>query len=446
MKTSNKTNINKLLKDLTPETLAKLSNEDIIKVKKVLNPYNTVMESTGNFLSFSFTNLEEKYMDKLKMTSLIGFLNRMLDEWHVPPNIPVVPVNTYMKNPNVIKEITKEWKITDQLKEDLAENERWMKKKVIVKQFLMELLEFNPDAHVRTAYRAQPQDLERKIIITPAACAGTEHLKHIDPKYANAMLAYDRGQQLINMRERLDVPEMKECVAKQLIVPEFNWYTVDYKKYTPKDINLLYRLCNAIPPDDVFARWRRYEKEHLDELKDAVLHLYCDKPELAVCIQPYAWHSSLEEAIEFQNKNRDSVITDIYTAQSGKWTILESCKENRSARRFFNENTVVMEEILNQQERDAKIGQELMKNRIKLSKEENKRREGAHSEGFLKWKESNPDIVNYNKANTNPLLPDNVPEDAVCVDVWKMSEGGLNIEKSQFYTKAEAPAPITKQK
>jgi len=83
-------NIWRLLKNATPEEqveiTSKLSEDDLNALRMAGNPYKKPIYLGGNekILAFSVTNLEEKYAQRFAMTSLIGFTNRMVDEYEAP--------------------------------------------------------------------------------------------------------------------------------------------------------------------------------------------------------------------------------------------------------------------------------------------------------------------------------------------------------------------------
>jgi len=69
--------------DLQKRIVDKLTEQEVTDLRKFKNPLKKPVLDGGNprYLLFSLINLEEKYMRRLTMTSLIGFLYRMLDEY-----------------------------------------------------------------------------------------------------------------------------------------------------------------------------------------------------------------------------------------------------------------------------------------------------------------------------------------------------------------------------
>lgn len=73
-----------------PATREKIINdlpkEVVVELRKNMNPYGkTVYQSTkhadGKILSFNIINMSKRYLERFAMTSLIGFVYRMVDEW-----------------------------------------------------------------------------------------------------------------------------------------------------------------------------------------------------------------------------------------------------------------------------------------------------------------------------------------------------------------------------
>src|SRR6476620_9762845 len=127
------------------EIVENLTEQDINKYRAALNPYGRVIEGSDKYLTFSYTNLREKYIEKMLTTAFIGYLNTALNEWNVPDNIPVIDVYEYTKDPTLIDSFAKDWKMTDKIKQDIEFNKKMMEKIRIVKEFLEHMIQFNPD-------------------------------------------------------------------------------------------------------------------------------------------------------------------------------------------------------------------------------------------------------------------------------------------------------------
>jgi len=429
------------------EIVENLTEQDINKYRAALNPYGRVIEGSDKYLTFSYTNLREKYIEKMLTTAFIGYLNTALNEWNVPDNIPVIDVYEYTKDPTLIDSFAKDWKMTDKIKQDIEFNKKMMEKRVIVKEFLEDMFQFNPDKHIRSAYKPQPKDIARGIINTPAANLAIKDLSKKDVEFRERMVEYDRVQHLIKMREGDGLPvdeKIKESVAKKLVLPEHHYYTMDYNKMSEEDNNLLRTVLEMIPPVDMFGKFRNYYTSNYDRLREAVLYLYNEKPDFDVAICPHSMHNSQEEAEEFMKKHRGEVITDILVATTGKWNFHAPFDAVRESTKFFNENTIVLEEIAKQIELDTKLGGDLMKNRVKQQKKKNIKEEGPDVEFLNEWKKTNSVLKDMNAVtltDEDKAMMD-APEDAISVPVYRIGKDGMTMTKDTIYTKAVAPEPI----
>jgi hypothetical protein len=421
--------LNDLLDELDEDTLAKLSDEEVLDMRKQLNPYGRTIEGSDQVLTYSYTDLRGEYQKKLMVTTMVGFLNRMLDEWNVPDGVPVVPVYDYVKDPSTLNVFEEglHAPATGQLKEDINDNAIWMTKRVIVKEFLEDMFQYNPDFHVRSAYKPAPLDDERKIIETPAGMLAINELKSKDPVFKETLLQYDRLKLAESKATKAENKASAEATntAKSEVVSALRAYTTE-----------------MIPPADIFHRYQYYYDSNYEEMRGIVQDLYCDKPDLETAINPYCMHPSEDAADEFINKHKDEVITTIFKAHTGKWNIFAPFKKVRESMRYFNKKTTVLEEIAKQIERDAKLGKDLMEKRVKVKKTKNIARDGPDDPAFAKWKSQNSTLSEMGATDVNNLASkasDECPDDAIQVDVFRISKGGQTMEKTKFFTQAEAP-------
>ena len=75
-----------------------LSEEQLLKIQKRINPYSSItgpngpnssrtIDSKKRTIVCSYTNLREDYLKRLTMTSLVGFIYQMYNEWSIEPEI-----------------------------------------------------------------------------------------------------------------------------------------------------------------------------------------------------------------------------------------------------------------------------------------------------------------------------------------------------------------------
>jgi hypothetical protein len=202
-----------------------------------------------------------------------------------------------------------------------------------------------------------------------------------------------------------------------------------------------------------------YYDVNYEKIRNAVMYLYTEKPDIEVAINVYDTFDTLEKSQEFIEKNKNKVITNIYTLTNTKWNLLGSFKENRDKMNFYNKNTVILESIIKQQEEDAKTGKELLSKRVKKMKAKNVKRYGKDHPNFIKYKKQHLDGI-YDTTITKiteeddeivveslvevadtgaKIDEDGVPEDALEIKVTSINAATNEIKHTKIYTKSQEP-------
>ena len=229
-----------------------LTEEQVSELRKRINPYGRTIEGSDKYTCASVVNLSEQYMQKLLMTSLIGFLFRQCDEYKLDDGEPPIHMDDFNKFMKVYNEaveaainsrvwlqqfnIKKEDKADTELsiseKAQCLEHQRIVergdgfKRRLIIRQFLGDLFQFNPDNHVRSAYSDNPLDPER---VQPA---------HVERKIVKKIVGKSGNVMEIQKNtQTADVPDIKSDEKKKRSESEF---------------------VKHIPPADTFHRWKYY--------------------------------------------------------------------------------------------------------------------------------------------------------------------------------------------
>lgn len=433
---------------LNDKDLSKLDKEKILAMRKDINPYGRTIAGSNKWINFSLTQISHEYWKKFLTTAFVGFLHRMNDEWKVPNGIPVTTVYEYLDDKSkldtpeaVIKKDNKS------MMDDYEFNRKWMEKRIIVKEFLEEMLQFNPDEHVRSAYRPNYKDKSRTPLDTMAARLAVNHLAKRDKDFKENKESHDVATGVKKKTVKKTV--MGKDGKKKVIIKEVEVARPLPKQVPtnrdkldenhPADPNIKDTVTNFIPPVDAFHRFKMYHTENYEELRDAVLHLYNTKPDLELAINLYSCHDTKEEAEQFKKQHADEVIAEVFTGQTGVWNMFDSFKQVRESVNFYNKNTVVLEEIVKQIERDEKLGQDLMSKRVEKEKKKNIIEAGEDAENFKKWREENTDLQKLGAKHIGDMADDDIPDDAIQVDVWRLAKNGQEIIKDKIFTRAEAP-------
>ncbi len=517
--------LDSILKELKNEDLADAVNPDkVLELRKKLNPYGRTIEGSDCVMNFSITQISHEYWRNFIITAMASFLHRMCDEWKVPDGLPVVTVYEALDDPS--KMDTPQSIIDKGVQSviyDYEFNRKWMDKRKIVKEFLEEFLQFNPEEHVRSVYRPNRKDTDRAPVETQAAKTAINHLMRTDKEFKSNEQAYQemkKTKEAINSLDHTNRSTSESAAtstnesaatstnesaaistnestsestnesqsrmnkgnttkskkSKKVIVNkttgerkvieketrdeshrESDSYTKSSNSQPSKqskehvlksdgtigkDPNLPYNARAFIPPADTFHRLKIYTTENYEELRKATDDLFCQKTQLELAINPYSWHTgdkAEEEAEAFRKKHSEEVIAEIFPAHSGKWNFFDSWKEQRESTNFYNPNTVVLEEIIKQVERDERIGQDMMKKRVHNNKKKNVIETGPDSEAFKKWRDQNIEIKKMGAQHISGNADDDCPSDAVQVDIWRLSKTGQQLTKEKMFTQAEAP-------
>jgi len=455
-----------LIDSLDEDAVASMDKEEVLRLRKKINPFGRTIQGSGNVLTFSAQDMDKTYKTRFLMTGMVGFLNRMCDEWHVPDGMPVVPVYDYLKDPTSLDadegELERE---TEKHARERAENVHWMQKRIVVKEFLEHLFQFNPDEHVRSSYIPDPKNKDRVMFETLAGKLAIQHRCRSDPVFADLIRAHDEKQRALGRpvyedakaaaaeNEAAGGDENEDAAAgdenEDAAAGDEDAKAAANEprgqvelKLDPVDPTIADTVREMIPPSDTFHRWNHYMDANYEQLLSAVADLYCEVPHFELAVNPYDWHENLEDADAFIHKHRDEVVATIHKAESGKWNVLSKYQKARDSTRYFNDNTIVLEEIMAQMERDAKIGKDLMKKRIEKKKRENIKEDGPDDPMFAKWKKHNAALsgMGAEHVNQESYADDECPDDGIQVDVFRVSHGGKTLKKSKFYSQAEAPS------
>lgn len=474
-----------------------LTDEQVTELRKKISPYGRTVEGKGSFTCISVTNLAEQYMKKFLMTSLIGFLYRQCDEYDLDDGEPTCSLDNYAVYMSKYKQATDAahesstwldnfWSAThnkglteetlslEQRAERLThqrilERGEGFKKRLIVRQFLDGLFQFNPDAHVRSAYSYNPLDPER---VKPAhvdikGTKKTKKTKTLVGKSGAKMTVSRSTEPEGKPDERFpfiesDAPGDRELMKDSAPEPPVETAgTLPTSKIIENDSpedrvhkRAYNPLVRHIPPADVFHRWTYYTDSNYEEVRTAVQDLYADKPDLEFAINPYAQFDNEADAGNFVQKHKNEVITDILTLHNSKWNLTGSFKKNRERVNFYSEKTAVIEEIFKQLEQDKKLGADLMRKRVKRKKKKNVQESGPDPVEFKQYRKDHPSSFESMGAedvsrseikspdDTTFKIHEECPYDAVQVDVFDFRGGGQSVKKSEFFTEAEDPVQL----
>lgn len=469
---------------MSDEDLAKLDPELLADIRRKTNPYGkaTVPVDSDKFLTFSITNLSEKYMMKFLTTAIQGYLERSVDTYKLLPGLPNVSVYEYLQNPSLLDTPKVAIERKDKsVMHDFEFNRKMMQKRVIIKAFLEEMFQFHPDEHVRSAYKPNYGDPERKLLENRTAKFAVDHLRATDKEFAAMHQEHlVRTGQVAPMKTVKRLRKTKRTtkgkdgkITEEIIEKEYSVQVPDLEAQ-----KLLQEVSNAervekidaeimasmasndteskdtkdaaaaavtretttmIPPAELFHGLSGYVRDNYDALRDVVRDLYSEKPDLEFCIMPWAAHKTAEEAEKYRKQYADQTVATMHTAQMGNWTILADYKENVERSEFYNKETAIFEQMQRQNEADEKMGQDLMRKRVKKEKKKNVLESGPDSEGFTKWRSENRELKKLGAKNIGDMASDDTVGNVIESEIWKANATGLEMIREKIHLLSEAP-------
>lgn len=293
----------------------------------------------------------------------------------------------------------------------------------IIREFLENYFEYNPDAHVKGAYDEVHVNVERRdvkglpgkslvdvsdpgrlplsvlLAKRPLKTSVPEDQPHIEA------LTGDKDelhrQHVYNTLCRLLSDEGCAGIARYLLTgheedPDrcLRWRTMLMPKLLEKsEADASVGVPAKEPPQDTFHRWSYYMEVNMEALREVTNSLYHEKPDFDFAIQLMDYHEGSPEEVdrwgqEFRDKNQDRVIGDIKVLEFGGWTILGDFAVNRKAINFFNKRTEVIERIFQRYDDDKNLGELLMRQRVRQKKAENIKEAGPDAPGLAQYKET----------------------------------------------------------
>ncbi len=455
-------NINDIIKELEadPEYINTLTDEQVLAIEKKMNPYNSTIFGPSKYTCIGFTNLREKYMTKLLTTGLVGFLFQMKNE-HKCEEISISEeekikfIKSYPHPDKNNEEIRKALlnRFEAESKYEFLKNVKNMEEAEINKIDLL-TFEFDLDDLIQINKTTQDKlDEELKDEIKFDADSFAEYKnkiteketakeKEIIEKFLNNLFEYNPNKHAVQSVNKDDInsdPERKELLKSNNVSNK--------------------TLLQKQPPNDTFSRFQFYYDVNYEELREATLLLYNEKPDIEVAINIFDTFDTIEECETYIDKHKDNVSINILSLTNYKWNLLGSFKENRNRVDFYNKNTKILENILKQQEDDAKTGKTLLNDRIKKQKVKNIKEYGKDHPYFTQYKENNLPADFHAKGVVTmadddkivveetlevsehgaPVDEMGIPEDSLEVKVTSIKLSNNEVKTGKIYTKAYKP-------
>lgn len=463
-----------------PDKVYELDSEDCIEVRKFMNPLGGVVSTKKSYVNLSLVNWREKYLRRFHMTSLVGYIYRMLEEYE--------PEKELLKEDLRYKAELKDATDPDTVTKIHEERVELIKSTVkgIVKGFLDRNFNYNPDCHLRGSHSSgEEYDPERppRGEAIKAACSNAVHGGRVDEtlKGNNDKLYKYLRQNLLAGYQAIasSVKTLQAAINTLGDLRSHGDNSSDTKSYDDhisilmKKYRELYRIMADMkqladplahadtlnawkvdPPADVYHQFDRYITNHYEQLNDVCAALYNEKSDFEYAVILYDAYNSAEEARAYRVQHESEFRTEVFTVESGAVTLLGPFKENRQRIDFFNKNTEILKKMMEQLETDHKLGEDLMAKQVKIQKRKNIEEAGPDHPALAEYtktmnrarefgakkilSEEDKKELEAARNKAREIREDyEVPDGAIQVDMFFPDGDGL--KKTKFYTRAEAP-------
>jgi len=375
------------------EIISKLSDEDVIQLRAVANPYRKPLyKSKAKLLTFSHINMPREYLSRLMMTTMVGFIYKMASEYE--PDNEALPSEENGELGALI---------SDGLRDRL--NEKFLDHHCSSKS--------QDPAAVARGMRAELISFKRK---NPAAAIEADTREKEIKKfcYENSIAYESVFPQEVQLDEE-DIASVREWAKKKMGVDktleEFRREVQDHLldfldlhfKYDPNnhircgyaphyDKELREKISTnpekfqtvqtphgremlvtknfesyLIPPADTFFSFNNYFSSNYEHLRQVTDDIY-GQSDFETAILAREVFESQESVEKWQKKYKNELDVSCYTAGFNEWIFLDPWRENREKLTYDDERGKLISEIIQSKKEEEKLGRELMSKKKKRGK------------------------------------------------------------------------------
>jgi hypothetical protein len=363
------------------DKLASLTEEQIDALFKESQPFKALgTASTNKIVLGSVSNLREKYLKKLITTTMVSFLFQMKNEFTTDEAHLANPVNK-----DDFLEQRQVGSLPDNFTTDQLHN-----------KFLLEMYQQAvPNGKAMTypemelaLTEDQLMDVSKQTKVEYDRLVGKEMVLN-SGKYDEAVQSAIQAQ---SKKERLVVNRFLEWLFKfdsdKHVAEGSNVIDNDPER---EDISMRKEdEYKNIPPNDTHCRFNTYYEVNYEKMREATHNIYNVKPDLEHAMIVYDVKDTKEEVDAFIHKYGSSSKYDIVSFPLNRWTLMGPFKENRERVDYYNKHNSIIKSMIEQQEKDAALGEDLMKKRIKTKKVDAEKVFGKDSPGFDAYRKLSP--------------------------------------------------------
>lgn len=431
-----------------PESVDSLTEAELEAVERRMYPYGSTIDGDKRFTVMSVTYMRDEYYKKLLTTALVGFNYQLCAEW--------VPDLDDLEDKVDPAQFTKTVYNTDKDNKDLVnglyeqfineQNAKWAAADPPVEPTEDMLLQLSTDASAEVERVIADREVFDNVAFATEQdnrlAAQGEKEREVIRRWLNTFFKYDpTGENTNASGSSFSRSRQMEDPERATLAPN------EFTQETPASLH---------------SAFRHFFDINFEKLRDATHYLYEEKPDMEFAVNVFDSFDTLAECEDYVDKHKSKVITNVITVTNNKWNFVGPFKENRDRVNFYNKNTQVLENMLKKREEDAKLGKDLLKNRISKKKIKNVKQYGKDHPHFLKYKKQvaigvyDADVSDIKETEDglevshvvelsstgSRIDEDGIPEDAVEIGVTSVNLKTNTVQQSKVYTKAEDPTPV----
>jgi hypothetical protein len=435
-----------------PSIVYEMPAEKIDDYRRKMNPYGIQFTAEESFANISIINWRDRYHKKFLMTSMIGYLYRLVYEYE--PELRLPAETTAEEKQKIINGI-----------------------RTTVNQFLNYHFEFDPDRHVRVAHQDGIKDptytmdraeliksrIENKtrssIVEDVIKGENGDSTKYFDYLKSTTKGVYQAAKSALD-DINLFISALPEGFDEDILAI-FEKRRNELRENVNKISTFALPLARAdtleaiehTPSAELFHNFDRYITNNYEQLLEATHALYIERPDIEFGILYYKWFKTQADADDHYKCYEKEFRASVYTISNRQWTLLGPYRENRNRLNFYNKNTEVLKQMQEQVEADHKLASDMVEKNIRRKKAKNIAEVGPDAPGMTQYqKDFNParesGIKSYVSQKDQKEMADihekrkkiieASPNEAIPVEVYYPDEEG-KIKHGFFYTQAEAP-------
>ncbi len=435
--------------------LEELTEDQINELFQETQPYKALgTASSDKIVIGAVSNLREKYLKKLITTAMVGFLFQMKDEYTVSDEELTTPIN---------KSDFMEDSVASRLPEDYNETIPYGKelRRIYLERF--------PDEEPPSSLKEMEDNLTEDDVLEASTKANEYIAEMSKPEQVFNTAKYNEALEKAiadqSAQEQAVINRFLEWLFKynkNIHVQEGGHEIVDDPERKPaaSQSGTVYK---NIPSNDTHCRFNSFYDINYEKMREATHNIYNVKPDLEHAMIVYDVANNQKEVDAFIHKYGSTSKYDIVTFPLNRWTLMGPFKENRERVDYYQKNNAIIKSMLEQQEKDAALGEDLMKKRVQSKKAKAEKVFGKDSEGFKEYKKMNPSeleakygakveevneetikvtrdvVVDAATGKELKVDEDGVPLDALEVPIVSINAKTGETKKSRIFTASEAP-------